>query len=59
MSLAIETHELTPRGVTLQAEDIREGVVGVLSVFVEEPQYLADAAGLATNGASVLEPSPC
>jgi DNA gyrase subunit B/topoisomerase-4 subunit B len=35
----IDTHELTPRGVTLQAEDIREGVIGVLSVFVEEPQF--------------------
>jgi DNA gyrase subunit B/topoisomerase-4 subunit B len=35
----IETHNLTPRGVTLAAEDIREGVVGVLSVFVEDPQF--------------------
>src|SRR5205085_11116173 len=35
----IETHEPTPRGVTLQAEDIREGVFGVLSVFVEDPQF--------------------
>jgi DNA gyrase subunit B/topoisomerase-4 subunit B len=35
----IETHELAPRGVTLQAEDIREGVIGVLSIFVEEPQF--------------------
>ena len=35
----IETHNLTPRGVTLQAEDIREGVFGVLSVFVEDPQF--------------------
>src|SRR6476659_450122 len=35
----IETHNLTPRGVTLQAEDIREGVIGVLSVFVEDPQF--------------------
>jgi DNA gyrase subunit B/topoisomerase-4 subunit B len=35
----IETHELTPRGVTLQAEDIREGVIGVLSVFIEDPQF--------------------
>jgi DNA gyrase subunit B/topoisomerase-4 subunit B len=35
----IETHELSPRGVTLQAEDIREGVFGVLSVFVEDPQF--------------------
>ena len=28
-----------PRGVTLAAEDIREGIVGVLSVFVAEPQF--------------------
>ena len=35
----IETHNLTPRGVTLQAEDIREGIVGVLSIFVEDPQF--------------------
>ena len=35
----IETHDLTPRGVTLAAEDIREGVIGVLSIFVEEPQF--------------------
>ncbi len=35
----IETHELTPRGVTLAAEDIREGVFGVLSILVEEPQF--------------------
>ena len=35
----IDTHELTPRGVTLQAEDIREGVIGVLSIFIEDPQF--------------------
>jgi DNA gyrase subunit B/topoisomerase-4 subunit B len=35
----IETHDLTPRGVTLASEDIREGVFGVLSVFVEDPQF--------------------
>ena len=35
----IETHDLTPRGVTLAAEDIREGVIGVLSIFVEDPQF--------------------
>ena len=27
----IETHNLTPKGVTLTAEDIREGMTGVLS----------------------------
>jgi DNA gyrase subunit B len=35
----IETHALTPRGVTLTAEDIREGLVGVLSLFIEDPQF--------------------
>jgi DNA gyrase subunit B/topoisomerase-4 subunit B len=35
----IETHNLSPKGVTLAAEDIREGLTGVLSVFVQEPQF--------------------
>jgi len=35
----IETHELSPRGVTISAEDIREGCVGVLSLYVAEPQF--------------------
>ncbi len=35
----IETHNLSPKGVTLTAEDIREGMVVVLSVFVQEPQF--------------------
>jgi DNA gyrase subunit B/topoisomerase-4 subunit B len=35
----IDTHELTPKGVTLTADDIREGLVGVLSVFMQEPQF--------------------
>jgi DNA gyrase subunit B/topoisomerase-4 subunit B len=35
----IETHNLSPKGVTLTAEDIREGLVAVLSVFVAEPQF--------------------
>ncbi|MCC7204560.1 MAG: type IIA DNA topoisomerase subunit B [Phycisphaeraceae bacterium] len=35
----IETHELTPRGVTLSAEDIREGLTGVLSIFIADPQF--------------------
>jgi DNA gyrase subunit B/topoisomerase-4 subunit B len=35
----IETHNLSPKGVTLTAEDIREGMVGVLSVFIQEPQF--------------------
>ena len=35
----IDTHNLSPKGVTLSAEDIREGLTGVLSLFVEEPQF--------------------
>ena len=35
----IETHNLSPKGVSIAAEDIREGLTGVLSLFVEEPQF--------------------
>jgi DNA gyrase subunit B/topoisomerase-4 subunit B len=35
----IDTHSLAPKGVTLTAEDIREGMTGILSIFVEEPQF--------------------
>ena len=35
----IDTHNLSPKGVTLTAEDIREGLVGVLSIFLKEPQF--------------------
>ncbi|HEY3494711.1 MAG TPA: DNA topoisomerase IV subunit B [Polyangiaceae bacterium] len=35
----VETHALAPRGVNISAEDIREGLAGVLSVFVREPQF--------------------
>ncbi|MEX0777614.1 MAG: DNA topoisomerase IV subunit B [Phycisphaeraceae bacterium] len=35
----IEMHKLAPKGVTLAAEDIREGVLAVVSVFMAEPQF--------------------
>ena len=35
----IDTHNLSPKGVTLTAEDIREGMTGILSVFLREPQF--------------------
>jgi DNA gyrase subunit B len=35
----IDTHNLSPKGVTLTAEDIREGLTGVVSVFIAEPQF--------------------
>ena len=33
------THEIKTKGLTSRAEDIREGIVGILSVFVREPQF--------------------
>ncbi len=31
--------QINPRGVSITAEDIREGVVGLISVYVSEPQF--------------------
>ncbi len=35
----IATHKLAPKGVTLTAEDIREGLVAILSTYVADPQF--------------------
>lgn len=35
----IDTHGGPPRGLTLTAEDLRDGIVAVLSVYVVEPQF--------------------
>jgi DNA gyrase subunit B/topoisomerase-4 subunit B len=35
----IETHNLTPKGVSITAEDIREGLVCILSTYVVDPQF--------------------
>ncbi len=35
----IDTHGLSPKGVSIAAEDIREGLVGILSFYLEEPQF--------------------
>lgn len=35
----IDTHNLSPKGVAIAAEDIREGLTGVLSIFIQEPQF--------------------
>ncbi len=34
-----ETHNLIPRGIKISHEDIREGVVAIVSVFVPDPQF--------------------
>lgn len=35
----VEAKNIQPKGVTLTAEDIREGTVGILSVYLAEPQF--------------------
>jgi DNA gyrase subunit B len=35
----MDTHKLTPKGVKITADDIREGLVALVSVYVEEPQF--------------------
>ena len=35
----MQAHEKTPKGVTITAEDIREGTIAILSVYVPEPQF--------------------
>src|SRR5436190_22608379 len=33
------THEVKTKGLEITADDIREGIVGILSVFVREPMF--------------------
>lgn len=35
----VDTHDIKIKGLTITAEDIREGVVGLLSVFIREPKF--------------------
>ena len=35
----VETHNLIPRGVKITHEDIREGLVAIVSVFIADPQF--------------------
>jgi len=35
----IDDHKLTPKGVTISAEDLREGLTAVLSTFITDPQF--------------------
>src|ERR671934_1839188 len=45
----IQTHALAPKGVTLTAEDIREGVCGILSSYVVDPQFQGQTKGRLNN----------
>ncbi len=35
----IDTHKLLPKGIKLAPEDIREGLVGIFSIFIADPQF--------------------
>ena len=35
----MDTQKLTPKGVKITADDIREGLIALVSVYVEEPQF--------------------
>ena len=53
----VDTHNLSPKGVTIAAEDIREGLTGVLSVFVQDPQFQGQTKDRLNNPeiASILD----
>src|SRR5436190_2764496 len=35
----MSTHEVKTKGLEITADDIREGIVGILSIFVREPMF--------------------
>ncbi len=35
----VDVHDLTPRGVSITAEDIREGLTAAVNLFIHEPQF--------------------
>jgi DNA gyrase/topoisomerase IV subunit B len=35
----METHDLVPRNLKVTADDIKEGIVAVVSTFIQEPQF--------------------
>jgi DNA gyrase/topoisomerase IV subunit B len=45
----MSTHNLEPKGVTLTAEDIREGVVAILSTYVHDPQFQSQTKNRLNN----------
>jgi DNA gyrase subunit B/topoisomerase-4 subunit B len=45
----IATHKLEPKGVSLTSEDIREGVVAVLSTYVHDPQFQSQTKNRLNN----------
>lgn len=35
----MEVHKVSPKGIAITSEDIREGIVGILSVFLSDPMF--------------------
>ncbi len=45
----MEAKKIQPKGVTLTADDIREGIVGLVSVYVREPQFQSQTKNRLNN----------
>jgi DNA gyrase subunit B len=45
----MEAKERSAKGVTITAEDIREGLVAVISIYVKEPQFQGQTKGRLNN----------
>jgi DNA gyrase/topoisomerase IV subunit B len=45
----LDTHDLIPRGIQVVAEDIREGVKAVVSLFLSDPQFQGQTKGRLNN----------
>jgi DNA gyrase/topoisomerase IV subunit B len=35
----VDTHDVLPRGISITSEDIREGIVSTLNLYIQEPQF--------------------
>lgn len=45
----MDAHELIPRGVAVMAEDVREGLFSVISLFISNPQFQGQTKGRLGN----------
>ena len=45
----MDAHEMIPRGVNVMAEDIREGLFSVISLFIANPQFQGQTKGRLGN----------
>ena len=57
----MDAKKVQPKGVTLTADDIREGIVGVLSIYIQDPQFQGQTKDRLNNpeaGPAVGAPAP-